>query len=67
MDKREEIALTSLSSAAGYSGAGLQIAEGKLPFVERVREAAEAKCFPGGTFRNRKHYECVAEFGHSIR
>ena len=51
---------------AGHSGVCLQIEAEKLPFVERAREAAEAKCFPGGTFRNRKHYECIAAFGHSI-
>lgn len=48
------------------SGVCLQIGAEKLPFVERAREAAEAKCFPGGTFRNRKHYECVVDFGRSI-
>ena len=51
---------------AVHSGVGLQIAAGKLPFVKRAREAAEAKCFPGGTFRNKKHYECIVDFGHSI-
>ena len=51
---------------AGHSGVGLQIAADKLPFVERAREAAEAKSFPGGTFRNKKHYECGVEFGRSI-
>jgi selenide,water dikinase len=51
---------------AGHSGVCLQIEAEKLPFLERAREAAEARSFPGGTFRNKKHYECVVDFGHSI-
>jgi selenide,water dikinase len=51
---------------AENSGISLHIDAGKLPFVENAREAAEAKCFPGGTFRNRKYYECVVSFEASI-
>ena len=51
---------------AENSGAGLHIEAGKLPYLERARESAAAKCFPGGTFRNKKYYECVVGFGDSI-
>jgi selenide,water dikinase len=51
---------------AESSGVCLRIDAGRLPFLERAREAAEAKSFPGGTFRNKKHYECVVDFSHSI-
>ena len=37
-----------------------------IPFLERARESAAEKCFPGGTFRNRKYYDCVVDFGDSI-
>jgi selenide,water dikinase len=51
---------------AQNSGVGLHIDAGKLPFLERAQEAAAEKCFPGGTFRNKKYYECVVDFGESI-
>ena len=51
---------------AENSGVGLLIEWGKLPFLERARESAEAKSFPGGTFRNKKYYECVVRFDSSI-
>jgi len=51
---------------AEHSGVGLHIEVEKLPFLERTMEAAEAKCFPAGTFRNRKCYECVVAFEASI-
>jgi selenide,water dikinase len=51
---------------AGHSGVGLHIELERLPFLERAREAAEAKCFPAGTFRNRKYYEYVLGFEKTI-
>ena len=51
---------------AENSGIGLCIEAGKLPFLERARESAEEKCFPGGTFRNKKYYEGMVRFGASI-
>jgi selenide,water dikinase len=51
---------------AGHSEVGLHMELEKLPFLEHSREAAAEKCFPGGTFRNRKYYECVVGFGDSI-
>jgi len=51
---------------AGHSGVSLRIDAGNLPFLEHAREAAENKCFPAGTFRNRKYYDCIVGFGDSI-
>ncbi|UCF96785.1 MAG: selenide, water dikinase SelD [Spirochaetaceae bacterium] len=51
---------------AENSGVALHIAAEKLPFLEHAEAAAGAKCFPGGTFRNRKYYDCVVRFEPSI-
>ncbi len=51
---------------AAASGVALKIEAGKLPFLEMVEECAEKKCFPGGTFRNRKYYERLARFDASL-
>ena len=51
---------------AATSGVALHIEAGKLPFFEMTKECAEKKCFPGGTFRNKKYYECVVRFDKSL-
>ena len=51
---------------AEHSGVALRIDAGRLPLLERAEESAAEKCFPAGTFRNRKYYECVVRFDDSI-
>ena len=73
-----EFELTGGTDITGYSllGHGLEMAQASgvslrlefadIPFVSGARKYAEAGCFPGGAFDNKKHFESRVDFSDSI-
>jgi selenide,water dikinase len=51
---------------AEKSGVAVHVQAGKLPFLDMAKECAEKECFPGGTFRNKKYYQCEVRFDGAI-
>ncbi|HXD09261.1 MAG TPA: selenide, water dikinase SelD, partial [Anaerolineales bacterium] len=51
---------------AEASNVALELEFAKIPFISCARKYAEAGCFPGGAFDNKKHFESQVKFSESI-
>jgi selenide,water dikinase len=51
---------------AEASNVALELEFAKIPFISCARKYAEAGCFPGGAFDNKKHFESRVKFSESI-
>jgi len=51
---------------AGASNVALEFEFAKIPFISCARKYAEAGCFPGGAFDNKKHFESRVKFSESL-
>lgn len=51
---------------AERSGVSLRLRAARVPFIERAAECAAQEAFPGGTFRNKRYFECRVHFGDGV-